>query len=129
MYNRPDLPDRDLARLLPHVMGTQPPDNAAPVPVGDSPRVSRELEEEEVLYNGGTLAIPELMIDYEKKQGGCTPLWDWPGRCPATPTAPRPASSSPAWGSPATQRPCTRTWKRPERSLAAGRGQPGRTYF
>ncbi|GAB4266431.1 MAG: phosphoenolpyruvate carboxylase [Deferrisomatales bacterium] len=82
MFNHPDLSDRELASRLPHTLGTQHPDNASPVPFGSSPRVDRQLEEEEVLYNVMTLGLPEVMIDYEKKQGGCTPLWDWLHRCP-----------------------------------------------
>ena len=74
MYNRRDLSDHDLARLLPHVMGTQHPDNVSRVPFGAGPRVDRNLEEEEVLYNVTVLGLRELMIDYEKKHGGCTPL-------------------------------------------------------
>lgn len=77
MYNRPELSEEDLARLLPHVMGTQHPDNVSKVPFGPGPRVDRNLEEEEVLYNITDLGLRELMIDYEKKRGGCTPLWDW----------------------------------------------------
>lgn len=82
MVNRPELSEEDLARLLPQVMGTQHPDNAARVPFGPSPRVDRDLEEEEVLYNVTVLGLPEVMIDYEKKRGGCTPLWDWLHKCP-----------------------------------------------
>ncbi len=82
MYNRRDLSDPDLARLLPHVMGTQHPDNVSRVPFGAGPRVDRNLEEEEVLYNVTVLGLRELMIDYEKKHGGCTPLWDWLHKCP-----------------------------------------------
>lgn len=82
MYNRRDLTDEELIGLLPHVMGTQHPDNVSKVPFGPGPEVDRHLEEEEVLYNVTVLGLPELMIDYEKKQGGCTPLWDWLHRCP-----------------------------------------------
>ncbi|MHB8764423.1 MAG: phosphoenolpyruvate carboxylase [Deferrisomatales bacterium] len=82
MYNRPDLADAELARLVPHAMGTQHPDNVSKVPFGPGARVGRELEEEEVLYNVTVLGLRELMIDYEKKQGGCTPLWDWLHKCP-----------------------------------------------
>ena len=81
MFNRPDLPDGDLARLLPRVMGTQHPDNVSPVPFGDSPRVDSRGEEDEVFYNISDLDIPELMIDYERKRGGTTPLWDWLQNC------------------------------------------------
>ena len=81
MFNRPDLPDGDLARLLPRVMGTQHPDNVSPVPFGDSPRVDSKGEEDEVFYNISVLDIPELMIDYERKRGGTTPLWDWLQKC------------------------------------------------
>jgi len=83
MFNRPDLSDEELARVLPHTMGTQHPDNVGKVPLGPSSRVDRELEEEEVLHNVTVLGLPEQMIDYEKKRGGCTPLWDWLHRCPS----------------------------------------------
>ncbi|MDW7709557.1 MAG: phosphoenolpyruvate carboxylase [Deferrisomatales bacterium] len=82
MYNRPELSDEDLALLVPHTMGTQHPDNVGRVPFGPSPRVDRNLEEEEVLHNVTVLGLRELMIDYEKKRGGCTPLWDWLHKCP-----------------------------------------------
>lgn len=83
MYNRAELTEEQLARLLPHVMGTQHPDNVSRVPFGPGPRVDRDLEEEEVLYNITVLGLRELMIDYEKKRGGCTPLWDWLHKCPS----------------------------------------------
>ncbi|GAB4262680.1 phosphoenolpyruvate carboxylase [Deferrisoma sp.] len=67
---------------VPSVMGTQHPDNVSPVPFGDSPRVGRDLEGEEVLYNIAELGMPEIMIDYERKHGEATPLWDWLHRCP-----------------------------------------------
>jgi len=82
VYNRPDIADEDLVELLPHTMGTQHPDNVGKVPFGPVAKVDRHLEEEEVLYNITVLGLPELMIDYEKKQGGCTPLWDWLHKCP-----------------------------------------------
>jgi phosphoenolpyruvate carboxylase len=81
MYNQKDLTDTELAELLPHSMGTQHPDNVSPVPFGNSPMVSRDLEEEEVLYNISVLGVKELMIDYERKHGACTPLWDWLHEC------------------------------------------------
>lgn len=81
MYNFKDISDTELAKQLPHTMGTQHPDNVSAVPFGDSPMVSRALEEEEVLYNISVLALKEIMIDYERKQGGCTPLWDWLHKC------------------------------------------------
>lgn len=81
MFNSPDLSDLDLARLLPRVMGTQHPDNVSAVPFGDSPRVDSKGEEDEVFYNISALNIPELMIDYERKRGGTTPLWDWLQTC------------------------------------------------
>jgi phosphoenolpyruvate carboxylase len=81
MYNRSETTDRELADILPHVMGTQHPDNASAVPFGDGPAVSRDLEEEEVLYNVTELGLREMMIDYERKRAGTTPLWDWVHRC------------------------------------------------
>ena len=81
MFNNPDLSDLDLARLLPRVMGTQHPDNVSAVPFGDSPRVDSRGEEDEVFYNISALNIPELMIDYERKRGAATPLWDWLQKC------------------------------------------------
>jgi phosphoenolpyruvate carboxylase len=81
MFNNPDLSDLDLARLLPRVMGTQHPDNVSAVPFGDSARVDSKGEEDEVFYNISALNIPELMIDYERKRGGTTPLWDWLQTC------------------------------------------------
>jgi len=81
MYNRRDMSDETLAEMLPHVMGTQHPDNVSVVPFGDSPFVTRFMEEDEVLYNIGTLDIRELMIDYERKKGDVTPLWDWIHKC------------------------------------------------
>jgi phosphoenolpyruvate carboxylase len=81
MYNRRDLSEEALADMLPRVMGTQHPDNVSPVPFGDSPVVTRHQEDKEVLYNIGTLDIRELMIDYERKRGDVTPLWDWIHQC------------------------------------------------
>ena len=73
--------DEALADALPRVMGTQHPDNMSRVPFGDSPKVPRSLEDEEVLYNIGTLSLEEMMIDYERKRGNVTPLWDWIHKC------------------------------------------------
>ncbi len=81
MFNDPRLSDQDLALLLPRVMGTQHPDNVSSVPFGDSPRVDGSGEEDEVFYNISALDIPELMIDYERKKGAATPLWDWLLKC------------------------------------------------
>jgi phosphoenolpyruvate carboxylase len=57
MYNQKDWSDSELAEMLPHTMGTQHPDNISAVPFGNSPVVSRVLEEEEVLYNISTLGL------------------------------------------------------------------------
>jgi phosphoenolpyruvate carboxylase len=81
MFNNPDLSDQDLAKLLPRVMGTQHPDNVSSVPFGDSPRVDSRGEEDEVFYNISVLNVPELMIDYERKRGAATPLWNWLQKC------------------------------------------------
>jgi phosphoenolpyruvate carboxylase len=81
MFNRTDLSEQALADMLPRVMGTQHPDNVSAVPFGDSPVVTRHEEDREVLYNIGTLDIRELMIDYERKRGDVTPLWDWIHQC------------------------------------------------
>lgn len=81
MYNRAELSEEALADMIPRVMGTQHPDNVSTVPFGDSPVVSKELEDQEVLYNIGTLDIRELMIDYERKRGDVTPLWNWIHLC------------------------------------------------
>lgn len=69
MFNIEGISDEAIANRIPGVMGTQHPDNFSRVPFGSSPRVTRELEEEEVLYNVRDLAIREMMIDYEKKRG------------------------------------------------------------
>jgi phosphoenolpyruvate carboxylase len=76
-----DPAEEALADWLPHVMGTQHPDNMSRVPFGDSPKVPRALEDDEVLYNIGTLSLGEMMIDYERKRGNVTPLWDWIHKC------------------------------------------------
>jgi len=81
MYNRSDLSEEALSNMVPRVMGTQHPDNVSAVPFGDSPVVTRFLEDDEVLYNIGTLGVGELMIDYERKRGDVTPLWDWIHKC------------------------------------------------
>lgn len=81
MYNFKEITDERIAAELPHVMGTQHPDNAAAVPFGDSPMVSQALEEDELLYNVLSLSVKEMMIDYERKRGDVTPLWDWIHKC------------------------------------------------
>ena len=77
------ISDGALSEQLPHVMGTQHPDNVSTPPFGTSPKVTREIEDAEVLYNIRDLPIPEIMIDYEKKRGDITPLWDWIHKCQA----------------------------------------------
>lgn len=81
MYNIKDITDADIAEKLPHVMGTQHPDNVSAVPFGDSPMVTQALEEDELLYNVITLSVKEMMIDYDRKRGDVTPLWDWIHKC------------------------------------------------
>ncbi len=61
MYNLKDITDRSLSERLPHVMGTQHPDNFSAVPFGVGPKVTQEYEDEEVLYNIRDLSIREMI--------------------------------------------------------------------